>query len=432
SFAIKAWPVSRLVTRLQPAGKSFTVAERYLSTDNSFLIKRNRNRRVWLEATAENLPPGTYSSLVTVSSAKSILKIPIHLKVLNWALPAVDFPVGPFNSTIQESWWFAGENNFREEKLLQQSFKMMNSVGLTTASFNAKFEVNWDKKPLIIKGLDRVNHLMNLAKQNHFKSLVAYNAVFSNQDLCFGSFSNADLELWVEALKQQSKLKQWLPLQIIVCDEPVGSEDLKKAVSRVETLQKFSDDHLQFGAAFSFNSQHQESKELYSKSQLPFLNLFDMDKLKSDQKNWIYYNAADRSSFGFGLFRLRQQTALQARIAWNWNQNAGNPYFALDAREDDINWCNSLKDGQLQCSVFLKRHILEGLNDYRLALLLKTLKSEKAKIIVKDIELHASISKDPIPGDFDNKYQQEEAWRNQILSLLESMSDEMSVKAKSK
>ncbi|MBC7465987.1 MAG: hypothetical protein H7256_08340, partial [Bdellovibrio sp.] len=131
SFAIKAWPVSRLITRLQPAGKSFTVAERYLSTDNSFLIKRNRNRRVWLEATAENLPPGTYSSLVTVSSAKSILKIPIHLKVLNWALPAVDFPVGPFNSTIQESWWFAGENNFREEKLLQQSFKMMNSVGLT-------------------------------------------------------------------------------------------------------------------------------------------------------------------------------------------------------------------------------------------------------------------------------------------------------------
>ena len=160
--------------------------------------------------------------------------------------------------------------------------------------------------------------------------------------------------------------------------------------------------------------------------------------LKSDKKTWSFYNSANRASFGFGLFRLRQQTALQSRLAWNWNQNAGNPYFALDAREDDVNWCNSLRSGDLQCTVFLRRHILEGLNDYRLALLLKKTAfknkayQKMATQLLNDITENAPLSTEPIVGSTISTYDREELWRTDILSLFDKMTEEINVKAQIK
>ncbi|MBC7419474.1 MAG: hypothetical protein H7328_01985 [Bdellovibrio sp.] len=433
--AIKLWPVARRLTRTQPAGNIYTVAERYLLEKKSVLLTKNEAQRIWLEVDTRNSSPGGYNFEVVVKYHKKEIKIPIKIKVLDLVLPAVDFPVGPFNSTIQEAWWF--ENQYRDEVLQQKSFTAMEQNGLTTASFFARLEVDWDKKPLEIKNIERITKLMHLARSHKFLSLTAYNSVFAYQDLCRGQFSEADLKNWVQVLDRESLKKNWLLLNILVCDEPVGDE-LPAALKRTQVLQNFSTARIQFSSAFSYDEHAPEFKEFYTQSKLPFLGLFSYEQIKSEQKKWVFYNSANRASFGFGLFKLRETTALQARIAWNWNQNAGNPYFALDAREDDVNWCNSLRDGDLQCSVFLKRHILEGLNDYRLARMLKqtnfkntVLKAEATRLLA-EIKSKADISSEIAPGDLHDHFTQEQKWRNQIFSLLERMVDETKVKAKIK
>ncbi|MGA2254187.1 MAG: hypothetical protein ABSG53_05950, partial [Thermoguttaceae bacterium] len=65
------------------------------------------------------------------------------------------------------------------------------------------------------------------------------------------------------------------------------------------------------------------------------------------------------------------------RINWHWNAAAGDPYYALDCREDDYSWCSGSPDGQLIPSVYFER-LREGLGDYRRLITLARLANEKA------------------------------------------------------
>ena len=56
---------------------------------------------------------------------------------------------------------------------------------------------------------------------------------------------------------------------------------------------------------------------------------------------------------------------------------AGDPYYALDCREDDYAWCNSSPQGDLIPAVQFER-LREGLDDYRRLLTLKRLAESRA------------------------------------------------------
>ena len=43
--------------------------------------------------------------------------------------------------------------------------------------------------------------------------------------------------------------------------------------------------------------------------------------------------------YGFGCLNV----GLKFRLAWHWNIVAGDPYYALDCREDDYAWANSTR-----------------------------------------------------------------------------------------
>jgi hypothetical protein len=64
------------------------------------------------------------------------------------------------------------------------------------------------------------------------------------------------------------------------------------------------------------------------------------------------------------MYKAAKQYGMKFRISWHWNVVAGDPYYALDCREDDAAWCNSSPDGQLIPSVEFER-LREGLDDYR-------------------------------------------------------------------
>jgi hypothetical protein len=68
---------------------------------------------------------------------------------------------------------------------------------------------------------------------------------------------------------------------------------------------------------------------------------------------------------------------MKFRLAWHWNMVEGDPYYALDCREDDFAWANANADGQLVPSVEFLR-ISAGLDDYRHLLTLSRLAKQKA------------------------------------------------------
>ena len=93
--------------------------------------------------------------------------------------------------------------------------------------------------------------------------------------------------------------------------------------------------------------------------------------------DWAFYNGGNRWTFGDYMYKAVKQFNMKFRVSWHWNACAGDPYYALDCREDDYAWCNATPDGQLVPSVEFQR-LREGVDDYRSLLTLARLAKEKA------------------------------------------------------
>ncbi len=67
--------------------------------------------------------------------------------------------------------------------------------------------------------------------------------------------------------------------------------------------------------------------------------------------DWAFYNGGNRWTFGDYMYKAAKQFDMKFRISWHWNASAGDPYYALDCREDDYAWCNATPDGRLISAV---------------------------------------------------------------------------------
>ena len=93
--------------------------------------------------------------------------------------------------------------------------------------------------------------------------------------------------------------------------------------------------------------------------------------------DWAFYNGGNRWTYGVYMYKAAKEYGMKFRLSWHWNVVAGDPYYALDCREDDYAWCNSSPDGELIPSVEFER-LREGLDDYRRLLTLARLGREHA------------------------------------------------------
>ena len=75
------------------------------------------------------------------------------------------------------------------------------------------------------------------------------------------------------------------------------------------------------------------------------------------------------------MYKAARQFGMKFRLSWHWNATAGDPYYALDCREDDYAWCNSGPHGELIPSVHFEQ-LREGLDDYRRMITLARLINE--------------------------------------------------------
>ena len=91
--------------------------------------------------------------------------------------------------------------------------------------------------------------------------------------------------------------------------------------------------------------------------------------------DWAFYNGGNHWTFGTYMFNAAREYGMKFRISWHWNAAAGDPYYALDCREDDYAWCNASPAGRLIPSVEFER-LREGLDDYRRLITLDRLAKE--------------------------------------------------------
>ena len=86
-------------------------------------------------------------------------------------------------------------------------------------------------------------------------------------------------------------------------------------------------------------------------------------------------NGGNRWTYGVYLYKAAKQFGMKFRLSWHWNASAGDPYYALDCREDDYAWCSAGPDGQMIPTVHFEQ-LREGLDDYRRLLTLARLVRE--------------------------------------------------------
>jgi hypothetical protein len=119
---------------------------------------------------------------------------------------------------------------------------------------------------------------------------------------------------------------------------------------------------------------------------------------------------------------------MKFRLSWHWNASAGDPYYALDCREDDYSWCSSNANMDLIPTIHFEREIREGIDDYRYVLTLARLVREKpthpaaeaAKRLIDDKLASFKLGE----RDHDAKWPTGEfrAYRLQLAEAIEKLS----------
>lgn len=80
---------------------------------------------------------------------------------------------------------------------------------------------------------------------------------------------------------------------------------------------------------------------------------------------------------GTYMLKAAREDGMKFRLEWHWNNAAGDPYYALDSREDDYAWVAANARGELVSTLKFERDMREGIDDYRYGQTLARLLQQK-------------------------------------------------------
>jgi hypothetical protein len=191
------------------------------------------------------------------------------------------------------------------------------------------------------------------------------------------------IKVLYDAIEQHARDKGWLPVYWNIGDEPIGDE-LKRSIENATAYRMaFPAGPPFFTAATSLQPGRDANDPNFMLARalhVATLNLHDeagVALLRKQRGEWALYNQGSRWTYGDYLYKAAKEFGLKFELTWHWNLAAGDPYYALDCREDDYAWANATPDGQLLPSLEFER-ISAGLDDYRGLLTLARLAKAKA------------------------------------------------------
>ena len=391
--AIDAGHVSYRVSRVTMEGSVYSIKPRLIMPQASVAMPKGITRCFWLTVrTPASTRPGIYRGLISIRPVRGeSCETPVEFNVRKGTLDTVDIPAGPWGFKIRLPF---NDDKAREweNKVALKCLKKMRSYGFTMFSGAPSIVYRGFRNGKPVLDFSEADRWLKVAKELGFLSVSAYGSGLRGlngyyRDLNkmkaagFQDYSQFIKAVYTDVQKHADE-QGWIPVYYNLCDEPIG-DNLKKSAENAEAYRKaFPTGPPFFSGASSFRGGDAKDPHfrLSKALHVPNWNLHDeagVNLIRKAGGDWAFYNGGNRWTYGTYLYKAVKQFRMKFRISWHWNICAGDPYYALDCREDDYAWCNSSPEGELIPSLRFER-LREGLDDYRRLLTLARLSNEKA------------------------------------------------------
>ncbi len=391
--ALQMGVVSHRLSRVTMEGTVYTIAPRYVMPRDSAPIRRGVTTTFWLTLHAPaRVQAGDYRGKIQLRFADgSADALDLNLRLFDVPLLEPDVPAGPWGCSIDLPWYKEDLGDYNEA-MFRKCLAKMRQYGCTSFSGIPTIRVGgWqDGKPQI--DFTRADWEMEQARAAGFSSLVVNygNGIggLNNYRIDEAAMRNAGFTTYTDflrplltAIDEHAKTAGWLPVAYNLCDEPIGA-DIAPTADNARAWREAAPEGLLTTGATSLASPEPDDPHLPLARALKIANLNTHDEasvrlIRDAGGDWAFYNGGNRWTFGTYMYKCAQEHAMGFRLSWHWNCAAGDPYYALDCREDDYAWCNTNARGDLIPTITFERDIREGLDDYRYMLTLKRLLEAK-------------------------------------------------------
>jgi hypothetical protein len=387
--------VSYRISRVNGAGTVYTITPRLLMPGGEVDMPQGLTRRFWLTIrTPAEAGPGVYAGTVAIRAGNRVLaQVPVDVRVRSGNLDPVDIPAGPFGYSMGIPWYDddprAADYN---ERMVLQSLRKLREYGFTACTGIPSIAYRGFDRGRPVLDFRSADRHMKLLADLGFLAVSSYGGGITGLDAYHQDMSAMDaagfqdyaafIESIYSQVQRHAQANRWIPVYYNLADEP-GGDDLIKSAENAEAYRRaFSKGPPLFTGASSFtgNDRQDPAFRLAKALHAVAWNGHDEAGVKLIHRSgadWGFYNGANRWTYGTYMYKAAKEYGMKFRIAWHWNIVAGDPYYALDCREDDFAWCNSSPDGRLIPSVEFER-IREGLDDYRRLITLDALAARQS------------------------------------------------------
>ncbi|MCL2641719.1 MAG: hypothetical protein FWD53_12795, partial [Phycisphaerales bacterium] len=424
------------ISRVTMDGTVYEVKPRYWHPAPAPAAK-GVTRTFWLRMKVPgDWPEGIYAGTIVVKPAKGAeTRIPLTVTVLPFAIDQItDVSAGPWGCTIGLPWQNDAAKKQWNEQMLEKSLRAVRESGSTTVTglphigmtaSGGKVELDFsqaDKEMKLLRSLG-FTQMINSYGLGLAYPMYGATGVGGGPDEEFAKKAGfTNMEAFLRALyggiEEHAAKNDWLPVAWNICDEPVNA-DIAAAAKNAVLHQKVADDlKLKYsiftGATSMVGDKPSDPHYLLVRALgMPSLNIHDdavVKMIQQDGHRFSFYNGGNRWTFGRYMKALVVHYGLAHRPTWHFNIVAGDPYYALDCREDDYCWYNTDERQTMVPSLSLLAQIQPGLNDYRYLTTLHRLAKEKGdagggaamKVFEKHVALVAGKDRPaPKPEAFD-------------------------------
>jgi len=379
--AVRVGLVSHRLSRVTMEGTVYTIAPRFVMPRAAADLRQGVKVR-----------PGTYTGQVRLAFADGTQdSLSLTARLFATPLDEVDIPVGPWGCSIDLPWYAEDLGGYNDE-MFRQCLAKMREYGLTSFSGIPTLRLRgWqDGRPDF--DFSRADAEMAAVKAAGFTQMVVNygNGIpgFNNYLIDTAAMQAAGftdygefLRAVLTAIDDHAREAGWLPVAYNLCDEPVDAT-IAPTAENARAWREAAPETLITTGATSLQNPQPDDPHLPLATALKIADLNNHDaaaiKLIHDAGgDWAFYNSGSRWTFGTYMYKCAQEYAMKYRLSWHWNACAGDPYYALDCREDDYAWCVANAAGDLIPTLHFERDIREGLDDYRYMLTLARLLAAK-------------------------------------------------------
>ncbi len=396
------------ITRVTMDGAVYSVAPRYWHPLPA--PAANATRNFWIRTKlVGQAAPGKYVGKITIKPKTGPVKdLPLTITVLPFTLePVKDVAVGPFGCSIGLPWGSEDPQTVQwNERMFGKVLDALHDDGFSTLtglphiSFQAAggkvvpnfTQADKEMKALRDRGFDQMicSYGANLSKDDGSPLYQMYGTESGPDEAAAKAAGFADMESFLKAIyapiEEHAKANNWLPIAWNLSDEPIGDAARasgRNAAVHDKVAKELGLKYQTFTGATSMagDDPKDEHYGLVTGLSMPMLNDHDDASLKlilSKGHKVALYNLDTRWCYGRYMKAMVVKYGLMYRVNWHLNVVAGDPYYALDCREDDYCWYNTDENQALVPSLALLASTMPGVNDYRYLSTLERLLKEKA------------------------------------------------------